>query len=189
MHKIERNIEKYGLDDLGEELRRRRRGGDSLRALERFVNVRILERVLTTHGGRVVGDAASLYEVLDGDDVSVGRRTELVSQLSNEGVPVEEVERDFVSHESVRTYLRDHLGIDTGRTSDATLNGGRDTIEWAQARCTAVVERTLARLHDSGELDAGNVTVTNTIRVTCEESGETYRLSEFLERGGCSGDK
>lgn len=188
MHKIQRNIEKYDLDGLRESLRRRRADGASLRDLERFVNVRILERVLTARGGGVVGDAASLYEVLRGDDVSVGRRAEIARQLSNNGVPIEEVERDFVSYEAVRTYLRDRLDVDTGRESSVTLEEGRETVEWARARCGAVVERTLSRLDDAEELDAGEVTVTTTVRVTCEDSGETYRLAEFLDRGGCSED-
>lgn len=186
MHKIERNIEKYDLDELPETLRRRRQDGDSLRDLEQVVNIRILERALTKHGGAgVVGDAASLYEILARDDVSAGRRTDVVRQLSNSGVPVDAVERDFVSYETVRAYLQDGLDIDTSQSSPATLESGRNTVEWAQARCTAVVERTLKRLHESDALDAEQTSVTISVRVTCEETGETYRLSEFIDRGGC----
>jgi hypothetical protein len=185
MHKIERIVEKYGLDGLREELSGRRAEGASLRDLERVVNVRVLEAALQGEAHGVVGDAEGIYEVLRGDDVGAGRRAEVVAQLANGGVPVEEIEDDFVSHEGVRTYLRDVLDVDTSRDRGATLADGRDTAAWARARCTAVIEQTLARLHEAGELSAEDVTVTNTVRVTCEESGETYRLNEFLDRGGC----
>lgn len=56
MRKITRNIEKYGLDGLNEDLRHQRQEGASLRALAAYNNQRILERALSEANVGIVGD-------------------------------------------------------------------------------------------------------------------------------------
>jgi hypothetical protein len=185
MRKVERNIEKYGLDGLNEELHRRHQEGASLRDLATVINKRVLETALQDANATVVGDVESIYEALRGNEVSVGRRAAVSSQLKQQGVPMDEVEDDFVSHQTVRDHLQTCLDRDTARQPRVTRSDATDTIEWARSRCIAVIERTLTRLHDAGQLQAANVEVTQSIRVTCDECGSSYRLNEFVDDGGC----
>lgn len=185
MRKIERNIEKYELRGLNAELRQKRQHGSSLRELAAFVNRRVLETALSETNASVVGDVDSIYEALRGDEVSVGRRAEVSSRLKTLGVPMDEVEDDFVSHQTVSDYLQECLDIETSRQSQLTVEEALKTIEWADARGMAVINRTLTRLYEAGEINTDDVDVMCALRVTCEECGETYRLHEFLQRGGC----
>jgi len=185
MRKVERNIEKYGLNDLNEELHQRHQDGASLRDLATFINKRLLETALQDANAAVVGDVDSIYEALRGNEVSVGRRAAVSTQLKQQGVPMDEVEDDFVSHQTVRDHLQTCLDRDTARQPRVTLSEATDTIEWARSRCMAVIERTLTRLHDAGQFDAANIEVTQSIRVACDECGRSYRLHEFVDDGGC----
>lgn len=185
MRKIERNIEKYEFDGLNEDLRRQRQQGASLRDLAAYINQRILECALTAANVSVVGDVESIYETLRGDEISVGQRAEMSARLERRGVPIEEVEDDFVSHQTVSEYLNDCLDIDTSQRQPLTTDEAIDTIEWANARGTAVIERTLTRLANAGEVTTADVSVSSTLHVTCEQCGDVYRLYDFLEQGGC----
>ncbi|MFC6764195.1 rod-determining factor RdfA [Natrinema soli] len=157
IRKVERNIEKYGLDGLNKELHRRYQEGASLRDLATVINKRVLETALQDANATVVGDVESIYEALRGNEVSVGRRAAVSSQLKQQGVPMDEVEDDFMSHQTVRDHLQTCLDRDTARRSRVTRSDAKDTIEWARSRCTAVIERTLTRLHDAGQLQAANI--------------------------------
>ncbi|WP_254546973.1 rod-determining factor RdfA [Halomarina pelagica] len=185
MCKVERIIEKHGLSDLDEELRRRHRGGASLRDLEAFVNRRVLDRVLLETGVALIGDTESIYRVLDGDDASAGQRAEIRSQLERAGPPASEVEDDFVSHQTVKRHLQNCLGVETKRRSRITLDDAEGTVEWAQSRNVSVIENTIERLHNAGLIEADHVDVTQSVWVTCDRTGETFRLRDFLRRGGC----
>ena len=185
MCKVERIIEKHDLADLNEELIRRHRGGASLRTLERFINTRVLERALMESEVALVGDVESIYEILRGDDVGSGRRAEIRSQLERAGPPISTVEEDFISHQTVKRHLQNCLGVDTNRRTQITLDDAEDTVAWAQSRNLSVIENTLNRLHNAGLIDASNVDVTQSVRVTCKKTGNSFHLREFLKSGGC----
>jgi hypothetical protein len=185
MRKIERNIDKYGLSGLNEEIRRQRQQGASLRDLAAYINQRILETVLRDVNESIVGDVESIYETLRGDEVSVGRRAELSSRLTRHGVPMEEIEDDFVSHQTVSTYLSDCLEMETSRQQQITTEEAITTIEWAEARGTAVIDRTLTRLHEADKITTAVDDVSCSHLVTCAECGTAYRLYEFIDQGGC----
>lgn len=188
MCKVERIIEKHDLSGFDDELRRRHEGGASLRELEKFINIRILERALLEAEIAVIGDTESIYRVLQGDDVPPGRRAEVRSQLDRAGPPVSDIEADFVSHQTVKRHLQNCLGVDTNRQSQITLEDAEQTVEWAQSQNLSVIENTLNRLQNAGLLEAAHVDVTQSVRVTCERTGNTFRLREFLQRGGCDCD-
>ena len=185
MCKVERIIEKHDLPDLNEELRRRHRGGASLRDLEKFINKRVLERSLMGSEVALIGDTESIYHILQGDDVGPGRRAEIRSQLDQAGPPVSNVEDDFISHQTVKRHLQNCLNVDTKRRTQITLDDAEDTVAWAQSRNLSVIENTLNRLHNAGLIDASNIDVTQSVRVTCEKTGKTFHLREFLKQGGC----
>ncbi|MFC4987351.1 rod-determining factor RdfA [Saliphagus infecundisoli] len=185
MCKVERIIQKYNLSDLDSEIRRQHRNGNSLRSLETLINKRVLERALMDAEVALIGDTESIYQVLTQNDSAPGRKTEIRSQLERAGPPASDVEEDFISHQTVKRHLQNCLGIDTKRQAQITLDDAEDTIEWSQSRNRSVIENTLTRLHKAGLIEAGHLDVTQSVRVTCENTGNTFHLREFLKRGGC----
>ena len=183
--KLGRNVAAYGLDDVNARLRDRRDDGDSLRDLERFVNTSLLDGALREAGADVIGDVDAIYDVLTGDDVSAGKRTEVRSRLEHAGVDVATVEAAFVSYQTVRTHLRECLDVETDRESRLSVDDARGTIEWARSRSEGIVERTVQRLDAADEVDAGAVDVSHVVRVDCADCGASYPVDEFVDRGGC----
>lgn len=185
MCKVERIIEKHNLSGLNEEIRRRHSDGASLRDLKTFINTSVLEQALIDSEVSLIGDTESIYYVLTEDEIAPGRKAEIRSQLERTGPPASDVEDDFISHQTVKRHLQNCLGIDTKRQVQVTLDNAEDTIEWAQARNRSVIENTLNRLHNAGLIEADHLDVIQSVRVTCENTGNTFHLREFLKRGGC----
>ncbi|KDS92185.1 hypothetical protein FK85_03110 [Halorubrum saccharovorum] len=183
--KVSRIAQEYHISNLDQELIRRREHGDSLRELAVYLNKRILSKALNSAAREVIGDADSIYDVLHGDDVNRSRQVELRSKLQRNDVDVDEIESDFVSHQTVRNHLHDCREIDTSRDSTADIEGARKTIEWAQARSEGVIEQTLERLQSADEISERPTEVTQSVRVACTVCGSTYRIEDFLEQRGC----
>jgi hypothetical protein len=186
--KIGRNAEAYAVEDLDRRLLERRAEGASLRRLETVVNRAILRAALREADAAVIGDAASVYETLTGDDVSAGRRTETKERLSRAGVDPDELLDDFVSYGTVRSHLRDCLDVDTDRRSTLSVEDAQGTIEWARSRSEGIVERTVERLAGTEGFSAGDVEVGHVVRVSCRDCGASHPVESFLDRGGCDCD-
>ena len=186
--KIGRGCAKYDLSGLDEDLCRRRADGASLRDLQGFVNERVLERALADADADVVGDPENIYRLLRDDDVSAGRQAELRSRLQRAGIDIETVEKDFVSHQTVRDHLKECLDVDTSRRSCIDVERATRNINWAESRSKAVIEQTLDQLRSADQLATEDLEVTQTVRVTCTGCGETYRVAELLDRGSCECD-
>lgn len=183
--KVSRIGREYHIPNLDQELIRRRDHGDSLRDLAAYLNKEILAEALGSAAREVIGDADSIYDVLHGDDVNRSRKAELRSKLLRNDVDIDEVESDFVSHQTVRNHLHDCREIDTSRESTADIEGARKTIEWAQARSEGVIEQTLERLRSADEISERPTEVTQSVRIACSACGSTYRIEAFLEQRGC----
>ena len=183
--KIGRDCAKYDLSGLDENLCRRRADGASLRDLQEFVNERVLERALADANADVVGDPENIYRLLRDDEVSSGRQAELRSRLERAGIDIEAVENDFVSHQTVRDHLKECLDVDTSRQSSIDIERATRNINWAESRSKAVIKQTLDQLRSANQLATDDLDVTQTVRVTCTGCGETYRVTDLLDRGGC----
>ena len=183
--KIGRDCAKYDLSGLDENLCRRRADGASLRDLQEFVNERVLERALADANADVVGDPENIYRLLQDDEVSSGRQAELRSRLGRSGIDIETVENDFVSHQTVRDHLKECLDVDTSRQSSIDIERATRNINWAESRSRAVIKQTLDQLRNTNQLATDDLDVTQTVRVTCTGCGETYRVTDLLDRGGC----
>lgn len=184
--KVGRVIDQYALAGLDDEIVRRREEEDeSLRALAKFVNTRLLQRAIEHHADRdVLADPTSIYSQLtNGDDA--GKTAEMRERLTTAGVPVDEVTDTFVSHQTVRSHLNTCLNMETGRSQATDIDDVENLIEWARARDEEIIERALSRLRESGELDIGEPSVIHSIRVICEECGESHRLQELLDAREC----
>lgn len=189
--KVGRLIDAYDLAGLGAELERRwtATGEErlSLRDLETLFNRRLLERSMREAGmASIEGEVDNLYRSLTDDGASSGVRTEARNRLERGGVDVDRLERDFVSYQAVRTYLRDERGADRGERTDAEqLATDRETIQRLRARTGSVVEDKLERLRQTGRIELGEFRLFTDVTVLCEECGSQYSVAELLDRGGC----
>ena len=195
--KIGRAIDRYDLDGLNGELQHRRDVADaSLRTLAEYINERILETALAevetdltdvAYGAVSADDALSaVYETLTSDTALADREARVRKRFEQNGIDIEEIESDWVTHPTVRSHLNDCLQIDTARTTKITAESARNTIEWARTRCARVVEQTISRLVSAGIVSIRDIEVAVTIQITCSDCGSTYRFGELLEYGSCA---
>ncbi|WP_338009452.1 rod-determining factor RdfA [Natronoglomus mannanivorans] len=183
--KVGRTIAAYNLFEFNNELRRRKESGSSLRELAEFMNTRVVERALEDAGVDIVGDPDDIYEKLTDDDVRSSQRKELESKLQQQGVDIEQLQSDFVSHQTMKWHLNDCLDIDTSRAATIDFERERGTIEWSQARCEKVISQSLSRLQQANELQTGSLHITQTVRVTCTDCNRTYKINDLLAERTC----
>ena len=184
--KITRVARAYHIREVDTKLLQQRERGASLRELAMFFNKQVLSKALDQATQEVIGDAETIYQVLIDDDTDRAREAELRSKLARYNVDIDDVQGDFISHQTVRNHLNGCREIDTGRESTLTLQEGQKTIEWAQARSEGVIEQTIERLRNAGEVADTQTEVTQSVRVACSACGQSYRIEAFLEQGGCS---
>ena len=165
--KITRVAQAYHIRDVDTKLLQQREQGASLRELAIFFNKQILSKALGRATQEVIGDAETIYEVLMDDDTDRARQAELRSKLARYNVDIDDVQQDFISHQTVRNHLNGCREIDTGRESTFDLEAGQKTIEWAQARSEGVIEQTIERLRNAGEVADTQTEVTQSVRVAC----------------------
>jgi len=196
-NKVARLIETYEVDDaLGDELETlwtadgpERR---SLRDLADYFNQQLLEAALSsTDTGTIVdGEVANLYRLLTADDVSSGMRMEARTRLDRAGVDVEQLERDFVTYQAIRSYLKTYRDAEYESTSDEkTVENVLETIQRLRSRLQSVVEGGLTRLQSTDRLTLGEFRLFVDIDVLCEACGAQYGVVELLKRGGCDCDE
>lgn len=191
--KVQRVIREYDLEGQAETLAARWRGDDgprrSLRALADDLNKAVLAAAMHRAGLRPLdGEVENLYRLLTDDEVSAAQRTEAETKLERNGLDPAVLRSDFVSHQAVHTYLRDHRGVElpASSTSDPTTSAG-ETIQRTAGRLRSVAERSLDRLAGD-ELTLGDADVFVSVQVYCNECGRQFDIEELLERGGCDCD-
>lgn len=188
--KVERLLETYEQDGLGEELEDRwTRDGDdrdSLRELADVFNRRILEAVLRDAGVEpLAGNVTSIYQHLTDEETDPGTTAELETRLAQQGIDVEEVKAEFVTYQAIRTYLKDVRGATHDPSPTDTRRNGRQQIDRLLGRTTAVVERKLKQLVESDRLTLGSFRVQATVTVYCTDCDQQYDVTALLREGGC----
>lgn len=187
--KVGRLVEEYGLDGYGERLERRwtaDEDGASLRELATEFNQRLLAEAIHGDGTHPLdGEVANLYRLLVDDDVSSGSRVEARQRLEREGVDVDALTDDFVSHQAIHTYLRKVRGAEPPEQEERSrAERGRETIQRLGSKLEAVAETTLSDLDDE-VLTVGDADVSVTVRVYCADCDSYATVEELFERGGC----
>ena len=192
--KVGRIMEKYDLAGLCRELEARWNGDgyerSSLRELADYFNRRVLEAAMVSAGIHVSSSERDhVYEVLTESDVDSGSRVRKRRELEREGLDVEAVEADFVSHQSMHTYLRDHRGIEYEGPSETDRHASAvETLQRLQTRVSKVTSRTVDSLANADELTVGSFQVSVSVRVHCQDCGRGYDVVELLDAGGCNCD-
>jgi S-adenosylmethionine:diacylglycerol 3-amino-3-carboxypropyl transferase len=188
-NKVDRVVEEYGLVDLGDELEARWLGveGDqsSTRELADLFNRRVLAAAVDRSDAfTFTGNVDELYRGLTAED---GSDSMLIrSRLEQHGVDVDAVTEDFVSHQTIYRYLKNHREVERPEQSaEERQENAVETVQRLRGRTTAVAERTVETLARNGVLDVGEFSVLNDVQVLCEDCGRSYDVTAFLERGGC----
>ena len=193
--KVARLIDEYGLDGLGDELESRWTAENaermSLRDLASFFNKRLLEEVLLEAGMSTLDtDIERVYHRLTDEDVSPGVRTETRNRLNQNGVDVEKLEKEFVSYQAIRSYLKQWREASYKRPSDEEkINNDLETIQRLMTRTESVAVDRIEQLRDTGRIDVDEFEIFLSMQVLCQRCGNQYDVATFLEQGGCECDQ
>jgi hypothetical protein len=190
--KVERIIDRYEVPELETTLVERWTATgeerSSLRELARDVNVGLLEAALAEAGVDTLdGEVQNYYRLLADDDVSAGRRTEARSRIDRAGVDVDQLERDFVSHQAVHTFLTERAGVSyEGAPREGRIERTRQSLQRLRGRVETVADNNLVRLAEAGDLDVGDVSVLLSVTAVCNDCGRQYDLDTLLDEGQCA---
>lgn len=188
--KVQRVLREYDLEHLGDRLASQWRGEDgnrrSLRELARDVNQAVLGAAMRQAGVRPLdGEVENLYRLLTDDDVGTAQRTEAAAKLERDGLDLEQLRSDFVSHQAVHTYLREYRGVQLPRSeADDPIDRTAETIQRISGRLRSITERALTRLAGD-KLTLGDPDVFVSVQVFCDVCGRQFDVEELLARGGC----
>jgi hypothetical protein len=189
--KVERLLDEYDLTGLGDELvtswtadgEERK----SLRQLAREFNVALVDATLEREGiTHFDSDAGAIYEALDGDDAEMDRAT-VETRLDREGVDVEQLDRDFVTYQAIRSYVKDVRDAEYETASDEEhIEKQKTTIQRLVSRATSVTEEKLARLRDTGRIVLGDFRLIIDFQVYCRDCETQKTVASLLDDGGCN---
>jgi len=185
--KVARVIEKYGLSGLGEELETRwlasGEDGMSLRELADYFNKRVLAAAIERSDMRLLEtDVEVTYERLAGEEVSGGVGISAQRRLEREGIDVEAVRSDFVTHQSIHTYLREYREVTQPETTPRERReSALERIQKLQNRTVAVTEDSLVTLQRAELVPEGELDVVVDIQVIQADSGRQYDVFDFIE--------
>jgi len=191
--KVARLIEEYDMEGVGEELERRwtrTEDRSSLRDLAQYFNRSLLEETLReTEVDPLDGEITNFYQSLtDDDDVTSGRRQQALSRLREHDIDTNNLKRDFVSYQSIRTYLYDCRNVappEKSASAEERRQTKKKTIQQLKSRINTVTSEALQGLTNAGNLSIGEFDVMVTVHVHCTDCGSRVSVTELLNRGRC----
>lgn len=194
--KVGRAIDEYGLADCNGWLRDRwtgRQDGDSVRELTAEFNRRVLRAAMTDQGTNPLdGEVENLHRLLTDDDVSGGMRTQARKRLERRGVPIDRVERQFVSHQTVYRHLTGCLDVErqsSGGTTRERIERNVRKLRALRQRTEAVTDETVERLATADRVEIDEFDVLVDVSVVCAACGSQHDPDALLLRGGCDCDR
>lgn len=188
--KVDRLIDEYGLGDIGMTLEERWTAtGDermSLRALADYFNRQLLEEAMDDVGATPVsGEVETVYSLLEDGEERTADTTRIRRRLQRKDIDVDGLLEDFVSYQAIRTYLRDHRGVEYEREVRDQASVEAENIQRLRGRTKSVTESKLEQLDRRGDLVVGRHRTIVDINVICEDCGRQFDIEDLLERGRC----
>jgi hypothetical protein len=187
--KVDRLIEEYDLEGFGAELERlwtAETDRRSLRELAGQFNRRLLEVTLEEANVQILdGELENIYRLLTDEDVSGADRTRIRRQLERDGVDVDALTDDFVTYQSIRTYLKEDRGAEYAPSQVDPIEREVTNVQQLRGRVVSVTEGKLEQLRGGDELELGEFRMLVDVRVVCEDCNTQFDVLELLERGGC----
>lgn len=185
--KVARLIDEYDLSGMGATLEAAWTGESgertSLRDLADEFNERLLEIALReTDVAPHEVDVSGTYETLR--DGSGSERTRARRRLEREGVDVEALSNDFVTHQAVHTYLRKDREASLPERDDDVLERKVETIEKLKGRVAVVTETTIESVVSDDDTHP-EYDVLVDVRAICSDCGSNHSVGELLRQGGC----
>jgi hypothetical protein len=179
--KVGRVLRRRGRTELDEEIERAWTSGEeSLRSLARRFNLAVLEAATERRGiADLEGETENLYRLLSDDDVTSGTRTQARNRLRRHDVDVDQLEADFVSHQTVYNHLTNCIGVEREDIEDDPAEAARSRVRSLQSRMEAVTDDAVERI-GSGEYD-----VFVDVSVTCADCGTRYEFGDFADDPKC----
>lgn len=191
--KVLRLLTKYNLGEIGDQLvdRWTASGDDrmSLRALAEYFNHAILRAAMAESGLQPLdGEVANTYRLLTDDEVTEADRMRAQRRLEREGVDVDELRRDFVTYQAIRTYLTEYREVSYSEDTPERTAVERTNIQQLRGRLLTVTDSKLDQLRRNDTLDLGTYRTFVDVTVLCEDCGERYDVDDLLDTGGCACD-
>lgn len=189
--KVGRVIDRYGLSSMDDRLASRWLGTNEdrlgLRDLKSFFNRAVLRAAMQEVGlDPLDGEVRDIYELLEAEESNDPNGRRARSRLARAGIDVETLPRDFVSHTTIGTHLKECLGVEPPEsTSGDKVALAEERVFKLQNRTEAVVRASIEHLRDTDRLAAGEFDVFVNARVTCDRCGTQYDVRDFLRGGGC----
>jgi len=189
--KVERVIDEYDLESWGDRLEAKWVGDGtertSLRDLAAEFNRAVLRAAVRDAGGSMVeSDIETLYRTLTDDDVSRSETVRKRRELERTGVDIDAVSSDFVTHQTIYTYLTNvrDASLPEADTEDR-LERKTETVQRLAGRTQVVTESTLEELGNAGEIADRDYEVFVDVRTICGNCGADYPIATLLDQGGC----
>jgi len=190
--KVARLIDAYGLAETGDTLEQQWTATEdrsSLRELADYFNRELLRTAIESAGATPLeGEVENLYHLLTDDDVTSGVREQTRNRLNQQGVDVDKIEDDFVTYQSIRTYLkkyRDANPPDMSTSPEDRINRKRSTVQRLTTRLADVTEQSLRDLVNASAITLGEFDIIVTVRVHCTSCGTQQSVSDLLSDRGC----
>jgi peptidoglycan hydrolase-like protein with peptidoglycan-binding domain len=113
-------------------------------------------------------------------------RSQARTRLDSHGIDVDAVTDDFVSYQTVRRYLENHLNVQQDQPTEEEQKQRRiDRIFSLEGRLGTVTEETLDQLQRDHDLTLGDTDVLVNVTVSCPDCGTYAPVRELLDAGGC----
>lgn len=188
--KVERVIDAYDLDGLGDRLEREWVGDGtdrtSLRDLATEFNVEVLRAAFVEAGeSTIASDVESTYRTLTDDDVSRSDEIRKRRELERAGIEVEDVLSDFVTHQAVHTYLTKVREAELTRDDGDRIERKKETIQRLASRTQVVTDSTLTELARADLLTDRDYETFVNVRAVCNNCGSDYTIDELISQRGC----
>jgi len=190
-NKLAELIDQYDLAGLGKELKAYWTGEGverkSLRDLAEYFNKELLKAKMEQAGMSLIdNDAETIHRNLTDDSVSAGVRTDTENTLSENGIDPEQVRKEFISYQTLRTYLKAYQNAEYSSVSDEEkIKKDREMIDRLTNRSQSVAVDRIQKLISTDRISSSNFEVFVEMDVLCQDCGTQYSIDEYLDMGGC----
>lgn len=183
--KVQRVTKAYQLQDIDYELKRRYEDGDAtLHELAKYLNNRITTVTLeAVDYPDNIEPSTARAALTNEESIKPTRRDDIRATLAGV-LDIELLTDAYISHETVRRHLNEHLDISTSQGGFDTFEELQNALESYQEQYKDGVQSALERAGKKGLIEGTEYQIFTT-RVECQQCSETYRLQELLENGGC----
>ncbi|MCD2204036.1 rod-determining factor RdfA [Halobacterium sp. KA-6] len=187
-YKVGRVLEEYDLRSLDAELDEMWLGAESadsysLRGLSNHINKQVLRTAMERADiDPLDGEIEETYRILRNDDIDQIVYQNTVHRLQREGIDVTSLERDFVTHQAVYTYLTKFRGV----TRDQCNRNESDPDHMIRDQLTENAKELFESIRQEEQISLGDFELDVDVRIHCRSCTETYSLKDLLQRGGCA---